>query len=459
MRSHTFFLLLLLGLSSACEQEQAPGADVAGTLEAAIHSTADLTIAPLTAGEPADPLSDLRRHFFRPWTTTRQQSYAWMAELPGRDTAFLRTYLADPDYYGPNKLRHSNRFKAELAINISAADFPNAFDPAITVRNTDIRRLPTIEPAFDRPAKAGEGYPFDYFQESAVWANTPVLIVHYSLDRAWAFALTPFYKGWISTSDLALADQSFIDRWQESSLWAVIDDHAPLVAGNGRFLARGRIGMWLPKAAPGQYWAAAQDTEGRAIAHRVDLSPGQIAPLPLPFQSSNLQALLRQIEGEPYGWGGYLGNRDCSATIRDLMLVFGKWLPRNSADQAVCGHTTLQLPENPEEKLRVIREKGVPFRTILYKQGHSMLYAGLDERETPLIFHTIWGLKPLFQDAALSRQLENYPLEGIHADPENDRLYGRYVIGRSVLTTVHLGRDIPHVPTTILEDLQSMTVF
>ena len=38
--------------------------------------------------------------------------------------------------------------------------------------------------------------------------------------------------------------------------------------------------------------------------------------------------------GNPYGWGGMNGERDCSSLIRDVYLCFGFRLPRNSDDMA-----------------------------------------------------------------------------------------------------------------------------
>ncbi len=433
--------------------------DVTALIDAQIRSVEDLNTTEGFETPVADSFEAFREEFFHPWNVKSSQLSVFYNSLPGRDTAFLSGYLTDPEYYGPNKQRHSNRFKEELADNLSIEDFPNAFTPAITVKNTDIRRLPSIEPAFDRYDKAGEGYPFDYFQESAIWANTPVLILHYTRDRAWAFSLTPYYKGWIRADHLAKVDQDFMDLWEESNLFTIIDDGTPLISEGQENIAQGRIGMLLPGSDSDEYWAATRNANGQAVAQKISLNQEQITSFPLSFDLPNLKALMTQIEGEPYGWGGYLGNRDCSATIRDLMIPFGKWLPRNSTDQAACGRKDVDLPEDSTKKLELIREEGVPFRTILYKRGHSMLYVGLDEEDNPLIFHTIWGLKPVFQDAGLAEQLSTYPLEGVHADSETGDLYGRYVIGRTILSTVHLGQEIPNVSSTILEDLQAMTIF
>ena len=65
--------------------------------------------------------------------------------------------------------------------------YPSLARPAITVRNTACRVFPTARPFFLDPGRAGEGFPFDYFQNSALWAGTPLLVTHVSLDGAWFF--------------------------------------------------------------------------------------------------------------------------------------------------------------------------------------------------------------------------------------------------------------------------------
>ena len=53
------------------------------------------------------------------------------------------------------------------------------------------------------PAKAGEGFPFDYFQNSALWPGTPLLITHASRDGAWLFAEAGMVAGWVPAQDVA----------------------------------------------------------------------------------------------------------------------------------------------------------------------------------------------------------------------------------------------------------------
>ena len=54
---------------------------------------------------------------------------------------------------------------------------------AITIRRTNVKALPTSTSFYRNPKKVGEGFPFDYNQNSALHINVPLYISHYSKDR------------------------------------------------------------------------------------------------------------------------------------------------------------------------------------------------------------------------------------------------------------------------------------
>ncbi len=151
----------------------------------------------------------------------------------------------------------------------------------------------------------------------------------------------------------------------------------------------------------------------------VSVSAEAVAPLPLPATPWAIASLAEQFTGESYGWGGYLGNRDCSAAMRDLLLPFGLWLPRNSRAQMETGGSVSLEGLSPEEKKERIKTQGIPFVTLLGMPGHVMLYAGV-RRGEPLALHNIWGIRT-----------------------EINRKEGRYVIGKCVISTLEVGADLP----------------
>jgi hypothetical protein len=163
-----------------------------------------------------------------------------------------------------------------------------------------------------------------------------------------------------------------------------------------------------------------------------------------PFDKTKLKPLVNALLAQPYGWGGYLENRDCSSMIRDLLGTYKIWLPRDSGDQMRVGEH-LEFPDSREEKIALIKEKGIPFLTILRRKGHNMLYVGNDEEGNPLILHAIWGLKSSFSDEALAENLKTYPIEGMNT-ADDGQIKGRYIIGEAVITSVLLG-DVEELGT------------
>ena len=165
---------------------------------------------------------------------------------------------------------------------------------------------------------------------------------------------------------------------------------------------------------------AATDKNNYAIIKH-GFVPRQAAALkPLPFNYLNASKIANELMDQPYGWGGLYGNRDCSAMTRDFFTPFGIWLPRHSEDQVKEVGTYINLQGlDPEQKEKVILEKGIPYLSLLWRKGHIMLYIG-ELNDRALIFHNIWGLK--------TRDFRGRE--------------GRKIIGKAVITTLCPGAEL-----------------
>ena len=272
--------------------------------------------------------------------------------------------------------------------------------------------------------KAGEGYPFDYNQNSAVWAGTPLFLSHISQDGRFLAAESPYACGWIDLRDIAYVDEQFVAKYRSANLAAVGRDRIPISSDRTGFLFQGRIGMLLPMATGAEtgvhLLAPVADASRRASMTHVRLLDRDAAPFPLPSSEDQLAKVINEILGQPYGWGGLGGYRDCSSTILDVFLPFALPLPRNSRSQASAGRNVTVEQLSLAEKREHILATAVPFRTILNLDGHNMLYLGVFEG-SPVAFHTIWGLKTESADESNS---------------------GRYLIGKSVITSLSPGREL-----------------
>lgn len=292
---------------------------------------------------------------------------------------------------------------------------------AISLRYLNLRNFPTHKPLFRDPNRAGEGFPFDYMQNSGVHANEPIYISHLSSDGEWAYVFTSYATGWTPLNSLAFIDDKVADTWQKSHHIELIDEHFPIKDLKEKFVFRSRVGMRLPiiSIEPMHYVALAI-TVGKNHSSiytkvKVPLSIAQKEKMNL--NAENLERITELMLKSHYGWGGLYEERDCSSMLRDLYAPFGIWLPRNSSEQSKAGKVVSFGEISIEEKKEMIIKEGIPFETLLYKKGHILLYLGQYEGEIAVL-HNVWGVKTL-----------------------KNSVEGRKVIGRAVISSLELGKE------------------
>ncbi|MFO7568397.1 MAG: NlpC/P60 family N-terminal domain-containing protein [Smithellaceae bacterium] len=341
--------------------------------------------------------------------------------------------------YGENKKLHPPSWIKKLRQNAALANFPNALYPAITVRNTNLRILPTVSPHFyDRDGDAW-AWPFDNLQRSSVGVNTPVFVCHLSADKAWALVETDFTFGWMPADDFAAASGDFMQAWETGRYAVITRDLSSIVDDKGIFLAQASLGQIFPLIRDAdsamEILVAVADPDKNAVIRRGRISSDTAAIKPLRFNQVNASRISNELIGEPYGWGGMYGRRDCSSMTRDFFRVFGIWLPRHSADQVKEVGTYIDLEGlKPDQKEKIILEKGVPYLSLLWRKGHVMLYIG-EQNGRALIFHNIWGIR--------TKDLRGRD--------------GRMVIGEAVITTLEPGRELRNIDSQAGSLLQNIT--
>jgi cell wall-associated NlpC family hydrolase len=263
---------------------------------------------------------------------------------------------------------------------------------AITIRHTNVKAVPTSDAYFRDPKKTGEGFPFDYNQNSSLHINVPLYISHFSKDKRWAFVRASYSFGWVKTSDLALVSSDFIKTFKNGNYAMAIKDNLRLYHDN-KDISIVKLGALFPISEDQKYIVASRDAKGRAHVEKVKVTnPAIIAKKPLPFTPKNVSMLAKEFYGEPYGWGGSYECRDCSATTRDFLGAFGIFLRRNSSKQAEDGEKVTIYGLAKETKKKKIIEDAEPFRSLLYVPGHVVLYLG-EYKGEPVIMHTYWGIR------------------------------------------------------------------
>lgn len=387
-------------------------------------------------------MEEFSSRFYAPWRVSGP------AFNPTEARDFMR-HEGETTWYGPNKRKIGSPQMQELMGNCALESFPSRNDSAISVAPGHLRGLPTHLPFYQR----ADDYPFDMLSYPQVKLNEPLRVLHTSRDGVWLFVETGYTNGWIEARDVAQVDHEFMQSWRQAPHLVIVRDYTPIPDGRGVAVFRSKVGTILPMLRSDETgWevaVASAGEGGKAQSGMVRLLRATAMPFPLAFSRENIALVGNQLLGEPYGWGEIYDLRDCSAMLRDLFLSFGIWLPRTSADQIASVPKRIELARvTPPEKEELIRSKGIPFLTLVYKPGHIMLYVGVDNEGRPLLFHNAWSVR--------IRERSNGDNAGNAGNPEG-RGDTTQIIGISGITTLEPGKELGLVPGSSL--LEKVTEF
>lgn len=276
---------------------------------------------------------------------------------------------------------------------------------AIATTNTFARALPEGAPDFYHASLPGQGFPFDNLQEAVIWSGTPLYIFSVSQDKAWSLVLTPdAYFAWVKSSDIALASNKFIQQWQakaQQGLIAITKTDTSVLDKQQRFQFKGYIGAVFPLVRKEQHhtfiWIPVKNEHQQAMMRVGVINTEAASLMPLVASKKNMAKLIKELQNRPYGWGGAFFFNDCSQEMKSIFTPFGIWLPRNSAQQAQL-NSTLDLSSNTlDERIELLKTKGHPLMTLIYIEGHVMLYVGTHGGDA-MTYQNLWGLAPANRD-------------------------------------------------------------
>ena len=346
--------------------------------------------------------------YFSPWN---------LKKMPiSKKNASWGIVYSKMDVYAENYRKINKKWFKDVIELSNMKKFDTKRLRAITVRNANLRLFPSNSPIFKDFKKAGEGYPFDYNQNSSVNLNSPLYISHYSKDKAWAFVSASFASGWMMVRDIAVVSKDVIDKFKnEHKYYVAIKDDFPIYK-SGVFKDYIKLGTIFPLRHK-KMAMVIRDNTGKGYLSRIDTNKN-IVPFPIKFNKKNLNNVINQLIDKPYGWGGFLGNRDCSLLTKDALTPFGFPMKRNSYAQLKNGKYISFKGKTNNQKKEYIKKHAIPFLSLIYIKGHIALYLGVRYNE-PIIFHNFWGVKTL--------------KEGIK---------GRFIVGKSVISTLEIGKEL-----------------
>ncbi|MBE0490906.1 MAG: SH3 domain-containing protein [Sulfurospirillum sp.] len=353
-------------------------------------------------------VQNFRSRYFLPWRISslklQRATSAWA------NVAFAK----EEKYFSENLLPWKKDAVQNIIKNTNFQAYNSFAKYAITAQETQVRNLPTLRPFYKDPSIGGEGAPFDYLQNTRLHVSEPVFISHLSLDGAWAFVQTTVSTGWVERKDIVELDAKERLQFFKSPQLLITKDNLALYDTQQNYRLHVKLGVLFPLISEDAttfqtYIYTPQKT-------RITISKQDAQIFPIAFDGLHVNKIAAELLGENYGWGGFMGNRDCSAMLRDYFLGFGVWLERNSFAQSKSGYYISLEGKSDIQKEEIIAHNAIAFQSLIYLDGHIMLYIGSVDKKA-LVMHNLWGVK-------------------IKKNGKEDRS----IIGRAIISDLYLGK-------------------
>ena len=327
--------------------------------------------------------------------------------------------LADASYYlgwtypGNEKLAE----QADYDIMIENTQNPNPLQEqpvkyAVAVRRTELRAFPSDIPIWDDPTDKE----CDYQYLTSIRVNEPLVITSVSSDGNYYLAKSISCSGWVAAADVALCADK--DEWL--SAWDFPSEKTLVVYGDKVYTEMSLSGAQTSnllltmgtaleladienpnilidnRAAYQNYavWVPIRNEDG-SYAKKLTLIPehADVSAGYLPLTEKNIAKVAFGALGNTYGWGGALLSDDCSGYIRNVYKCFGLELARNTTWQSAMPMANVNMTDMcREERLMVL--DALPFGSILFFNGHEMLYLGKENGKYYVISATGNILEP-----------------------------------------------------------------
>lgn len=256
-----------------------------------------------------------------------------------------------------------------------------------------MKRYPSYEADYDD----GNRY-YDNSLQSDLPALMPVAIIHESLDGEWYYAFTYGYGGWVPKENIALcaSREEWIERMHPESFLIVTGRELRISTDPYHEKLSGLLlpmGTKIPVVKPSDVGVSFHNrvAYGNYIAKLpIRLDDGSISDefvlIPVSedvslgypnFTEANIASLLMKHVGNIYGWAGDNNAVDCSGLVHEIYACFGLKLPRGASVQASAkALESFDVKHSGvDRKIEILKE--VPIGSLLYFEGHIMMYLGM----------------------------------------------------------------------------------
>ena len=251
-------------------------------------------------------------------------------------------------------------------------------EKGIVIKRTNLRSFPTNISFYDKKNVKN----FDRLQETELLVNTPVLIIHHSLDNLWYFVISPTYFGWVFQSDIAYSRDADYKYFINSNSFGIITK--PSLNVNDTILD---MSVKLPLVKINKdslvLMLPIKGNDGYVERKEITINNADVSLGYLPYTKENVYKIANAYINTPYSWGGKDIGVDCSSFISNLYRTFGFIFPRNTSSQnSSVGSVTNLGSISDTEKLNII---DCTNPSLLYMNGHVMLYVGMKNNKHYII--------------------------------------------------------------------------
>lgn len=339
--------------------------------------------------------------------------------------------------YGMNYRIYKDEWLSKIRKNIDLSTFSQLHyqqeNRAIASQNLPLRVIPTDDPGYYSTHIAGEGYPFDNIQSSALYVGTPLYILGSTRDKAWLLVITPECIGWVKSMGVARVNNQFIQQWQQAAyekLSGIKRANISVYNETGQHQFYASVGMLFPQISSSTILIPVKQANGYASIEKGITAAENIILLPWSASPEHFAEIFSILKGREYGWGGLNFYNDCSAEMKAIFSLFGIFMPRNTQSQILAGYMKDISSLSNVERSEYLMSKGSPLLTLVHVKGHILLYIGTYKdkkgKAFPLSYQQVWSLYPkdkssrsVIGQAVFLPLLTHYP-EDTHLAPQLD---------------------------------------
>ncbi len=310
------------------------------------------------------------------------------------------------NYYANGNAVDKDAYFNEIKNNIVGDDMATEKDTvkyAVCTTRTEVKWCPTSDYIGYSATDTD-----DESVNSAIGINDPMILEAKTADGKFYWGYTENCTGWVAASDVAICNsrEEWLDAWDveagEKDFLVVTTDRIVTETSfynpsiSGRILTLGtRLRLvpqdQIPASVDGRgswnnyvVYLPVRSAEGKyekkmaLISEHSKVNAGY-----LPLTERNLLQTAFECLGNRYGWGGSVDAMDCSLYASMVYRCFGFSLPRNTSWQQLIPSLTKLTGKTDQEKTCEIKK--VHVGSILYFQGHEMLYLGRYKGRTYVI--------------------------------------------------------------------------